>query len=144
MSKLKTIPTLGKWYQVRWTFYYNFRKLADKHFEKVTKSMARELVRTLLQDPLTVQVEVSDYEGNLKVWTPEDTAERNAKRYDLLYKAANNKLDSNLFKELRRESLRYAPILLQLYIKELRKKHENLINQKGVRPDGSEILHQGR
>lgn len=144
MSSLKTIPPLGKWYQVRWTFHYDFTKMADKHFEKVTKNMAKELVRWLLQDPLTVQVEVSDYEGNLKVWTPEETAERNAKRYELLYKAANNKLDGNVIKQLRRESLRYAPILLQLYIKELRKRHEKLINQEGVRPDGSEILHQGR
>ena len=75
-----TVPKLAKRYKVFWTYYVSTIRMHHKLFEHLDKQGAMAWVRKLISHPITFSVQVSDYEGNYKVFEPETTMEVLRKR----------------------------------------------------------------
>lgn len=74
------IPVLAKRYKVFWTYYVSTVSKHHKTFEPLDKKSARQWLNKLLWHPITASVQVSDYEGNFKLFENETTMDVLRKR----------------------------------------------------------------
>lgn len=75
-----TGPKLAKRYKVFWTYYISTVRTHHKLFEHLDKKGAEAWVKKLITHPITSSVQVTDYEGNYKVFQSETTMELLRKR----------------------------------------------------------------
>ena len=84
------VPALSKRYKVFWTYYISTITKHHKTFEHLDKKSAIEWVKKLLAHPITCSVQVTDYEGNFKLFENETTTDLLRKREQFFEKLTND------------------------------------------------------
>ena len=77
------VPKLEKRYKVFWTYYISTIRKHHKTFEHLSKKQALEWAKKLLSHVITASVQITDYEGNYKLFENETTMEVLRKREQL-------------------------------------------------------------